>query len=59
MLVLTRHKGEAICIDGRTITITVVDIRKDSIKLGVDAPRDMTVHREEIQRLLEEKGEQS
>jgi carbon storage regulator len=48
MLVLSRHRNERIVIDGH-IVITVVDIRGDKVRLGIDAPKDMSVHREEIQ----------
>lgn len=47
MLVLSRKKGEVIKI-GKEITVTVVDIRGDVIRLGIDAPRNFTVHRLEV-----------
>ena len=47
MLVLTRKKGEKIVI-GENITITVVEIRGDKVRLGIEAPKDVGVHREEI-----------
>ena len=47
MLVLTRKLNESIMI-GDEVEITVVDIKGDSIKLGIDAPRDIKVHRKEI-----------
>ena len=56
MLVLSRHRNERIVIDGR-IVITVVDIRGDKVRLGIDAPREMPVHREEVWEVLQaEKG---
>lgn len=48
MLVLSRKKNESIVINNE-ITIVVVEIRGDKVRLGVEAPRDMTVHRNEIQ----------
>lgn len=47
MLVLTRKKNESIVIDDR-IVITVVEIRGDKIRLGIEAPRDVAVHRSEV-----------
>jgi len=47
-LVLTRKKDEVIVIGGN-IRVQVVDIRGDKIRIGIDAPRNVSVHREEIQ----------
>ena len=47
MLVLTRKRDEIVCI-GDEIKITVVDIRGDKVRLGIDAPKSVPVHREEI-----------
>ena len=47
MLVLSRHKDELICI-GADITIRVVDVRGDKVRLGVDAPANVPVHRKEV-----------
>jgi len=47
MLVLTRKKNEVIVI-GDDIHITVIEIRGDKVRLGIDAPRDVTVHRAEV-----------
>lgn len=47
MLVLSRKKNECIVIDNK-ITITVVEIRGDKVRLGVSAPSTVPVHREEI-----------
>ena len=47
MLVLSRFVGQVITI-GDSIRITVVEIRGDKVRLGVDAPRDVAVNREEI-----------
>jgi carbon storage regulator len=54
MLVLTRKEGEAVVIDG-DIRIKVLEVKGGQVKLGIDAPLSVTVHREEIyQRILEE-----
>jgi carbon storage regulator len=47
MLVLSRKVGETICI-GQDIRVVVVEIRGDKIRLGIDAPKDITVHRQEV-----------
>ncbi len=47
MLILTRKLGESVVI-GDNIKITVTDIRSSQIKLGIDAPKDVTVNREEV-----------
>lgn len=56
MLVLGRAVGEAICI-GDDIRVAVASIRGDRVRLGVEAPPSLPVHREEIyQRVLREDG---
>lgn len=52
MLVLSRKKNESIVINGN-IVITVVEIRGDKIRLAINAPKDVPVHREEVQRAIE------
>ena len=47
MLVLSRHRDESIMI-GDNIVITIVDIRGDKVRLGIQAPSNVPVHREEI-----------
>ena len=47
MLVLSRHRDESIMI-GDDISITVVDIRGDKVRLGIEAPKNIAVHRLEI-----------
>ena len=58
MLVLSRQRDQTIVI-GDSIRITIVDVRGDKVRIGIDAPRDVAVHREEvydaIQRELSEK----
>lgn len=55
MLVLTRHSGEAIMI-GDDVVITVLGIRGNQIRIGIKAPKDVPVHREEIyDRIKKEK----
>lgn len=47
MLVLSRKKNESIIINN-DITITVVEIRGDKVRLGVEAPKEVPVHRREV-----------
>jgi len=47
MLVLSRKKNESIVIDGE-VTITVVEVRGDKVRLGIEAPREIPIHRSEI-----------
>ena len=52
MLVLSRMVDEVIVI-GDGIRVTVVDIRGDKVRLGIEAPRDVTVHREEVYNAIQ------
>ena len=47
MLVLSRKKGEAIVIDD-DVVIEVIEIRGDKVRLGIDAPKEVPVHRKEV-----------
>ncbi|OGT57647.1 MAG: carbon storage regulator [Gammaproteobacteria bacterium RIFCSPHIGHO2_12_FULL_63_22] len=47
MLVLSRHTNEKIII-GDDVVITVVEIRGEKVKIGIEAPRSTSVHREEV-----------
>lgn len=47
MLVLSRQKDESIII-GDDVEITIVDVRGDKVRLGINAPRSISVHRKEI-----------
>lgn len=47
MLVLSRKKGEALCL-GDDVTVTVVDVRGGRISLGIEAPKDLQVSRKEV-----------
>ncbi|MEH6584598.1 MAG: carbon storage regulator CsrA [Halioglobus sp.] len=47
MLILTRRVGESLMV-GEEITVTVLGVKGNQVRIGVDAPRDVSVHREEI-----------
>ncbi len=61
MLVLSRKKGETIVIGG-TVKITVVDVRGDKVRIGIEAPHDISVYRQEVHEAIlreKEKGGES
>jgi len=47
MLILTRRVGETVMI-GNDVTVTVLGVKGNQVRIGVNAPRDVAVHREEI-----------
>ena len=53
MLVLTRRANQSIMI-GENVVVTVLEVRGDQVRLGIRAPRSVTVHREEVFRELAE-----
>ena len=57
MLVLSRQRDESIII-GDHIVVTIVDIRGDKVRLGIKAPPEISVHREEIYNLIQEEAKQ-
>jgi len=57
MLVLSRQRDESIMI-GDHIKITIVDIRGDKVRLGIQAPGDVAVHREEIYLAIQQEKSQ-
>lgn len=55
MLVLSRKRHESIVIDG-DIIVTIVEIRGDKVRIGIEAHTDITVHRSEVQEAIERKS---
>jgi carbon storage regulator len=58
MLVLTRKLGESIAIDDN-IKITVVQIKGKQVRLGIEAPKDTKIHREEVYLAIQEQNKQA
>ena len=58
MLVLSRQRDESIII-GDNIVVTVVDVRGDKVRLGIEAPREVSVHRREIYEAIQRENKQA
>ena len=56
MLVLSRHRDESIMI-GDNVVVTIVDIRGDKVRLGIDAPKEIPVHRQEVYEAIRRENE--
>ena len=58
MLILTRRVGETLMI-GDEITVTVLGVKGNQVRIGVNAPKDVAVHREEIYEKIQEEQDSS
>lgn len=58
MLILTRRIGESVVI-GDDVSVTVLGVKGNQVRLGVNAPRDVSVHREEIYAKIQKEGEEA
>ncbi len=58
MLVLSRQRDESIII-GDNVVITIVDVRGDKVRLGIDAPVEIPVHRREVYDAIQRENQQA
>ena len=58
MLILTRKSGESLMI-GEDISVTVLGVKGNQVRIGINAPKDIAVHREEIFDKIQEDTEES
>jgi carbon storage regulator len=58
MLILTRRVGETLMI-GNNVTVTVLGVKGNQVRIGVNAPKDVAVHREEIFERIKREEDQS
>ena len=58
MLILTRRSGESVMV-GDDVVITVFEVRGDSVRIGIQAPRSVAVHREEVYKELQAANKQA
>ena len=57
MLILTRRVGETLII-GDDVSVTVLGVKGNQVRLGVDAPKEVSVHREEIYQRIQQKKDE-
>lgn len=58
MLALSRRKGESLIL-GNNIELTILEIRGDQVKLGINAPKDVPVYRKEVYEQIEEANKEA
>ena len=60
MLVLSRHQDETIVIGSgaNAVRVTIVSVQGDKVRLGIDAPRDVSVHRLEVYETIQKEREE-
>ena len=56
VLILSRRKLERIVLANGLVRITVMEIKGDKVRIGIEAPPELTIHREEVQKRIDEQG---
>tara|TARA_R110001583_G_scaffold34551_3_gene115908 strand:- start:570 stop:752 length:183 start_codon:yes stop_codon:yes gene_type:complete len=56
MLILTRRVGETLMV-GDDVTVTVLGVKGNQVRIGINAPKDVSVHREEIYQRIQKENE--
>jgi carbon storage regulator len=56
MLILTRRVGETLII-GDDVSVTILGVKGNQVRIGIDAPKDVSVHREEIYKRIQSENE--
>lgn len=57
MLIMTRRTGETLVIGDNEITLTVLGVKGNQVRIGVDAPKDVSIHRQEIYQSIKANNE--
>ena len=55
-MILSRRKLERIVLANGLVRITVMEIKGDKVRIGIEAPPELTIHREEVQKRIDEQG---
>tara|TARA_B100000579_G_scaffold355361_1_gene310659 strand:- start:51 stop:233 length:183 start_codon:yes stop_codon:yes gene_type:complete len=58
MLILTRKSGESLMI-GEDVSVTVLGVKGNQVRIGINAPKDISVHREEVFDKIKDKSEEN
>ncbi|OGT05849.1 MAG: carbon storage regulator [Gammaproteobacteria bacterium GWF2_41_13] len=54
MLILSRRLGESLIIGDKEVTVTILSIKGNNVRIGIEAPKEVSVHREEIYKKIQE-----
>lgn len=54
MLILSRRLGESLVIGDKEVTVTILSIKGNNVRIGIEAPKEVSVHREEIYKKIQD-----